>query len=169
MTYEIVYLMTTAPYSSFNQIHYSWSKRFWRLFSQKGCAQHCFCDTNGVCCIFLKKKVAISWSPVLSRTRYTPTYMIYGQTRSLPEVYRAVTHGLAPRYTGQIRSYPEGKSVRSGRTLRVNRSDPVLPWGYNGQIRSHGGNDTHMKDTTTLFYFDRTRNHFNRSRWHVLR
>jgi len=83
--------------------------------------------------------------PVMSPKRYR----MYGQTRSYTEVYRS--DPALPRDIGQIRSYPG-----------VKRSDAVRPRGYNGQFRPYGGNDTHMKDTTTLFYFDRSRNHFNR-------
>ena len=67
-----------------------------------------------------------------------------------------VKHGLTRGYFGQTRSNPGGITVRSGLTQGVSvKSGHTL--GYNGV------NVTRLKDTTTLFYFDRSRNHFNKS------
>ena len=83
--------------------------------------------------------------------RYVPKTLQNVRSNTVLHGGISVRSGLTPSYIGQIRSNPG-----------VKRSDAVRPRGYNGQFRPYGGNDTHMKDTTTLFYFDRSRNHFSR-------
>ena len=102
--------------------------------------KNCFASVQHVC---------RSHVPVLILTRTTPVC-----TQNVTE-YTVKHSRSAQRYIGQIRSYPEGRTVRSGHTQWVSVRS--------GHTRGIGENDTHTKDTTTLFYFRRSGNHFSRS------
>ena len=103
---------------------------------------------------FLKERYVMVSCPstyMVHTPRYVPKTLQNVRSNTVLHGGISVRSGLTPSYIGQIRSNPG-----------VKRSDAVRPRGYNGQFRPYGGNDTHMKDTTTLFYFDRSRNHFSR-------